>query len=97
MFELLTWDLTTGWLWRADPTSGGSNDLTFTPHGKPAAEEMKAFAQRQGSLLALPPAPQLEGEVEPKPGAESALALDPAAAGGKSTRVLPLPTHKSEL
>ena len=44
------------WMWRSDPTSGGVNDLTFTPQGKPAATVMQDFARRQGTLLALPEA-----------------------------------------
>ena len=39
------------WMWRADPTSGGPNDMSFTPSGKPAALEMRAHAARQGTLL----------------------------------------------
>lgn len=26
------------WMWRSDPTSGGTSDDGFTPHGKPAQE-----------------------------------------------------------
>lgn len=44
------------WMWRSDPSSGGFNDASFTPQGKPAAREMKSFAQRQGTLLAAPDA-----------------------------------------
>ena len=44
------------WMWRSDPTSGGLNDQTFTPQGKPAALEMRKFARRQGTLLRLPSA-----------------------------------------
>jgi hypothetical protein len=52
------------WLWRSDPSAGGWNDPTFTPKDKPAAAEMHAFAQRQGTLLTppllpLPDAPPL--------------------------------------
>jgi len=39
------------WMWRSDPSSGGVNDLTFTPQGKPAGEEMKKFAKLQGCDL----------------------------------------------
>ena len=41
-------------MWRSDPSSGGINDASFTPQGKPAANEMKRFAQHQGTLLAAP-------------------------------------------
>lgn len=43
-------------MWRSDPSSGGINDVSFTPKGKPAANEMKDFAQRQRTLLTLPDA-----------------------------------------
>jgi hypothetical protein len=42
------------WMWRSDPTSGGVNDLTFTPQGKPAGAEIKKFAEHQGTLLSVP-------------------------------------------
>lgn len=29
------------WLWRADPTHGGTSDYTFTPRGKPAEEVLR--------------------------------------------------------
>jgi hypothetical protein len=48
------------WLWRSDPSAGGSNDASFTPMGKPAAEEMRRFAVKQNTLLLSPgaaPAP----------------------------------------
>ena len=66
--------------------------MTFTPR-KPAAQEMKAFARRQGSLLALPPAPELEAR-RSRAGA-GMCSPDPAAAGGKSMSPA-LPAHKSE-
>jgi hypothetical protein len=31
------------WLWRTDPTQGGSFDSDFTPHGKPAEAVMRHF------------------------------------------------------
>jgi hypothetical protein len=34
------------WLWRADPTSGGSSDDTFTPCGKPAATVARKFFEK---------------------------------------------------
>jgi hypothetical protein len=34
------------WLWRSDPTAGGVNDNSFTPHRKPAAKSMAEFAKR---------------------------------------------------
>lgn len=45
------------WLWRSDPSSGGVNDCSFTPKGKPAANEMKSFASRQGTLLTMSDVP----------------------------------------
>lgn len=48
-FEGVFW-----WLWRSDPTAGGVNDPSFTPAGKPAAEEIKRWAARTGTLLPSP-------------------------------------------
>lgn len=31
------------WMWRADPTAGGTADDSFTPHGKPGAAVLSAF------------------------------------------------------
>ena len=31
------------WLWRGDPTSGGSSDSDFTPHGKPAEVVLRRY------------------------------------------------------
>ena len=53
-------------MWRSDPSSGGVNDESFTPKGKPAANEMREFARRQGTLLTLPVATTAERSDKPR-------------------------------
>ena len=71
------------WMWRSDPSSGGWNDMSFTPKGKPAGALMRAFAEKQGTLL-VPD--RLEPDVELEPAAA-------AAAGGNLLAAGPWP-HK---
>jgi hypothetical protein len=56
------------WMWRSDPSAGGWNDPSFTPKDKPAAAEMRAYAQRQGTLLSPPPLPLPDAPPLPQQG-----------------------------
>ena len=72
------------WIWRSDPTSGGVNDPSFTPAGKPAAEEMKRWAVHTGTLLS--PSPPLQQQSPPLVPASASSTLAAAVTGlGKYT------------
>eukprot|EP01046_Picozoa_sp_COSAG06_P002670 COSAG06_NODE_96_length_24336_cov_75.057845_17_plen_115_part_00 len=52
------------WLWRADPTHGGSESDTYTPHGKQAAAVVNKWFTSMPPTPPPPPAGPLAGEID---------------------------------